>query len=82
MGTWSEKWYIWVVKQPGENDDDALAREAARLGITVEEIGYAIVFQEEGTKSLDFGGHDGPETLRGWKSLEERLVEMIRGNAP
>jgi hypothetical protein len=81
--THSSKWFAWIFVRKDESDDEAIRRTAEEHGLRPEDIGYALFwhFQDEWpprpTERVDFGGHAGVETLRGYFRFEDLLRRVL-----
>jgi hypothetical protein len=81
--THSPKWYAWIYVGAEESDDEALRRTAEKHGLQPEDIGYALFWHLKDeppvrpAKVVDFGGHAGKETLRGYFRYEDLLRRVL-----
>ena len=79
----SPKWYLWIKVGAEESDDEAIRRTAAEMGIRPEDIGFVDLWYlndespRRPVKQVDFGGHAGKETLRGYVRFEDLLLEIL-----
>jgi len=66
-----------------ESDDEAIRRTATEMGIRPEDIGFVDLWYlndespRRPIKQVDFGGHAGVETLRGYVRFEDLLLEIL-----
>jgi hypothetical protein len=70
----SNKHLLNVFVSDGETEDEALDRDIAARGITLDDVGH-VVFWPRGTER-DYGNHNGVDTLIGHTWLADLLREI------